>query len=52
VTADLARRHGVAPLPIKVGAFPARSLEDLAVENATEGCVRETYGALLALWQS
>ncbi|HEX7671897.1 MAG TPA: hypothetical protein VF395_20020, partial [Polyangiaceae bacterium] len=28
------------------------SLEDLAVENAVEGCVRETYGALLASFQA
>jgi hypothetical protein len=36
----------VAPAP------PARSLEELAVENAVEGCVRETYGALTAIWQA
>ena len=29
-----------------------RSLEDVAIENAVEGCVRETYGALLASWQA
>lgn len=30
----------------------ARSLEEIAVENATEGCVRETFGALVGMWQA
>ncbi|AFE07798.1 hypothetical protein COCOR_07886 [Corallococcus coralloides DSM 2259] len=48
----LARRHG-APMPeLKVAPFQARSLEALAIENAVEGCVRETFGALLAGWQA
>jgi hypothetical protein len=29
-----------------------RSLEAIAAENAIEGCVRETYGAIVALWQA
>jgi hypothetical protein len=29
-----------------------RPLVDLAIENAVEGCVRETYGAALAHWQA
>jgi rubrerythrin len=29
-----------------------RSLEMLAIENAVEGCVRETFGALVASWQA
>jgi hypothetical protein len=33
-------------------ATPPRSLEAMALENAVEGCVRETYGALLATWQA
>jgi hypothetical protein len=28
-----------------------RSLRAVAIENAIEGCVRETYGALVAMWQ-
>jgi hypothetical protein len=49
----LARRHGVrvarpsAPLPGHV-----RTLEAIATENAVEGCVRETVGALVARWQA
>lgn len=30
----------------------ARSLETIACENAVEGCVRETFGALVLAWQS
>jgi len=29
-----------------------RTLEELAIENAVEGCVRETFGALVAQYQS
>lgn len=48
----LALRHG-APIPeLKVAPFQDRSLEALALENAVEGCVRETFGALLAGWQA
>jgi hypothetical protein len=48
----LARRYGaVVPAP-EVAAFVDRPLEQLAIENAVEGCVRETWGAVLALWQS
>jgi hypothetical protein len=48
----LARRHG-APMPeVVVAPCEPRSLEALAIENAVEGCVRETFGALLAGWQA
>jgi hypothetical protein len=29
-----------------------RELEAVAIENASEGCVRETFGAILAQWQA
>jgi hypothetical protein len=29
-----------------------RSLRAVAIENCAEGCVRETYGALVAMWQA
>jgi len=48
----LARLHGVDPKLPRIGALPVRGLEAIAVENAVEGCVRETFGAVLALWQS
>jgi hypothetical protein len=35
-----------------VRAFRPRSVYAIALENAVEGCIRETYGALLATWQS
>jgi hypothetical protein len=48
----LARRFGAAPGPVTVEPRPVRSLEAIARENAVEGCVRETWGALVALRQS
>jgi hypothetical protein len=50
--ARLARRWGATPSIPGVGRLDVRPLEDVALENAVEGCVRETYGALLAHWQS
>jgi hypothetical protein len=47
-----ARAHRAKPARVAVSAPVQRSLEQLAVENAVEGCVRETYGALLATWQA
>lgn len=48
----LAERWGArAGSPI-LGPNPTRNLEELAIENAVEGCVRETYGALLACSQA
>ncbi len=51
-TARLARRFGGAPKLPKVLRGSLRSLEALAIENAAEGCVRETFGALLARHQA
>jgi hypothetical protein len=52
-TSTLARRYRAEPIRPSFGATPSeRSLEAIAVENAVEGCVRETYGALVALWQA
>ncbi|RKH51069.1 hypothetical protein D7W81_40775 [Corallococcus aberystwythensis] len=49
---SLAQRHG-APMPeLTVAPFQPRTLVALAIENAVEGCVRETFGALLAGWQA
>jgi hypothetical protein len=51
-TGALARRFGATPrVPVVAPASP-RSLEAMALENAIEGCVRETYGALLATRQA
>jgi hypothetical protein len=51
--ARLARAHGATIDRVRVeDAGGARSLEAIARENAVEGCVGETYGALLAIWQA
>lgn len=51
-TGALARRFGSRPQPATIGRTARRSLEAIALENAIEGCVRETYGALLATRQA
>jgi hypothetical protein len=48
----LAAAHGARPPRVTARSYASRSLEAIAVENAVEGCVRETYGALLATWQA
>ncbi len=52
VTARIARKFGATPQLAKVRRGAVRSLEALAIENAAEGCVRETFGALLAAHQA
>jgi hypothetical protein len=47
----LARAHG-GRFSVTPARDTQRSLEDLALENAAEGCVRETLGALIGLHQS
>jgi hypothetical protein len=52
VTGRMARRFGGAPVRPRVERLPARPLDVVALENAVEGCVRETLGALVARWQA
>jgi hypothetical protein len=53
VTGRLAEQAGARPEPVVVDAPPAlRSLEALALDNAVEGCVHETYGALVGMRQA
>ena len=48
---ELAAKHGATPgAPAYRPEVP--SLFELAVENATEGCVRETFGAVVTLHQA
>jgi len=48
--ARLARRHGAeGRLPEAPAETPVRDLFAIALENAVEGCVRETYGAVVGL---
>jgi hypothetical protein len=52
-TSALARRFGEEPVPPRPCPPRAlRSFEDMALENAVEGCVRETYSALECAWQA
>lgn len=51
-TGALARRFGGRGRVPVVARGPHRSLEAMAIENAVEGCVRETYGALVATRQA
>lgn len=43
-----AKRRGKTPRAIEVGPMPIREALEIALENAREGMVRETYGALAA----
>jgi len=47
-----ARRHGVVPPTPRTRRASPRSLFQIAMENAVEGCVRETFGALVATHQA
>ncbi len=48
---SVARRHGVAVARVERDIPPPRPLVELAIENAVEGCIRETWGALVARHQ-
>lgn len=48
----LARRFGIRVPPAQSERPEARSLLEMALENAVEGCVRETWGALIAMRQA
>lgn len=52
MTERLARRYRGRLVPAQVMARPLRALAQVALENEIEGCVRETYGALLGCWQA
>ena len=51
MTATLARRFGGVVEPPSVAPVAPRTLFEVARENAVEGCVRETFGALVATYQ-
>lgn len=50
--AGLARRYGAEPSAARHTLTPTRTLEEVARDNAVEGCAREAFGALLAARQS
>lgn len=47
ILGELARAHGAEPLPFASRPYALRSAFELALDNAVEGCVNETYGALV-----
>jgi hypothetical protein len=49
---ELALLRGGLPVTVRTEAFQARPLFELALENAVEGCIRETYGALVGAHQA
>jgi hypothetical protein len=51
VTTRLARRYGSVPARPSIRPAPQRTLDAIAIENVVEGCVRETFGAMIATWQ-
>lgn len=48
MTAKMAKRFGGRPVEPRIDELPARGALAIALENAVEGCVRETFGALVA----
>jgi hypothetical protein len=50
--AALAREHNASPLAPRFLDVPARDLLAIALENAVEGCVRETFGVFVAHHQA
>lgn len=52
LTSALARKYGRQPEPPLVQPTSVRSLEAIALDNAVEGLVRETFGALVAHHQA
>ncbi|AKJ01957.1 hypothetical protein ATI61_103676 [Archangium gephyra] len=52
VSMRLAHRFGATPGRPEVAESPLRSLFEVALDNAVEGCVRETYGALVGHHQA
>ncbi|MDB4998572.1 MAG: putative lipoprotein, partial [Myxococcaceae bacterium] len=51
-TARLARRFGATVPAVDIAPMGPRDLVAFALENAVEGAVRETYGALVAAFQA
>ncbi|HEX5661251.1 MAG TPA: hypothetical protein VFX59_28870 [Polyangiales bacterium] len=52
VVRRLAEARGARVEDVRVDALERRTLAEIARENAVEGCVRETYGALVGAWQA
>jgi hypothetical protein len=50
--ARLARRFGGVIPPVRIRQVERPTLAQLVEDDAVEGCVKETFGALLAIWQA
>jgi rubrerythrin len=48
----LARHFGAEPRTPSIEAVPDRTPFEIALENAVEGCVRETFGAVVGAHQA
>jgi hypothetical protein len=48
----LAKSYGGCAATVRLRSRKVRPLSRVIVENCVEGCVRETYGALVATWQA
>jgi hypothetical protein len=52
VMTRLSSRYGATPSQVPRATRRSRSLAEILRENMVEGCVRETFGALVAAWQA
>lgn len=52
IMGDYAQRFGAEIVPVEVEERPLRSAFELALDNAVEGCVHETFAALVATFQA
>lgn len=52
IVRSLAARFGAGVPPVTVPPATPRSLEEIAIENAREGCVREAFGAAIVALQA
>lgn len=52
LVSKLALRFGAAPIAPALSARPNRSLDEIALDNAVEGCAGEAFGALVAGFQA
>ncbi len=47
----LAQAYDASPPVLAVAPFRLRPLAEIVLENATEGCINETFAAACAMWQ-
>jgi hypothetical protein len=52
MTRRIAKKNGAIPAAVRVRRPSDRSWIDFVKENAIEGCIRETFGALVATYQA